>query len=61
MKDIWKGFFYKKVYRDEEGTTFPMGVAKYAVYNHSKLLGYCDTSQKPDDFFLEKLGLKKEK
>lgn len=51
--NTYKGFTYYKVYRDENGTPFEHGVAKYAAYYEKKLLGYADTDKKAEELYLK--------
>jgi len=55
---VWEGFFFKLVYIGEDGKWFEHGNPKWAIYRHNRLLGYCETSRKPDDYYLELIGEK---
>jgi hypothetical protein len=50
--DIWKDFFCKKVYRDDEGNAFEGGVGKYAVYRAGRLVTYADTFTEAEKAYL---------
>jgi hypothetical protein len=40
VEEIFKGYFFKKVFTDEEGKLFENGVGMYAVYSYKRLVGY---------------------
>ena len=57
-ENVWSEFFYKKVYRDEDGALFPGGVGMYAVYYNNMLIGYGNNRTEAEGLFIK---YKKEK
>ena len=56
---IWEGFSYSKVFKDQQADPFPDKCAKYAAYYFNHFIGYADTAKGAERLFLEHRGFAK--